>query len=174
MSPLFVQITTSCPYKCPYILASIAYFSIYGAVILSVPSRRGGVVILSTPPAALTGSQKMGERRICDRIGDIVLNIVKYLSKTCMIIIVSVHLFSLMSVQMSVQPRLYRINFNIWGGHFVRPLQGGDGHFDHPLVLLKSGVSYEVSQSVRRISRKPVFSYAPSHPANTSKYRTCV
>ena len=37
------------------------------------------------------------------------------------------------------------------------PSRGGDGHFDHPLVLLKSGVSYEVSQSVRRISRKPVF-----------------
>lgn len=100
------------------------FFNIWGGHFVR-PLQKGGVVILSTPPAALTGSQKMGERRICDRIGDIVLNIVKYLSKTCMIIIVSVHLFSLMSVQMSVQPRLYRINFNIWGGHFVRPLQGG-------------------------------------------------
>ena len=68
---------------------------------------------MSTPFVALTGSQKKSETRICDKFGDIVLKIVQYLSKTCIIIVVLVHSFPLMSVHLSVQLRFYRIFFNL-------------------------------------------------------------
>lgn len=71
------------------------------------------VVILSSPFVALTDSQKKGESRICDRIGDIVLKIVQNLSETCIKIVVPVHPFSLMSVQLSVQLRYLLHIFNL-------------------------------------------------------------